>query len=204
MNSVLEMLLYRSSYDAHRDLIRHNLTVLGELHELESPKFVFAHVVSPHPPFLFNADGSSRESTVSRFTMNDGDHLVGNQMKLEDYLEGYREQIQYVNARLREVVISLRKHDPDAIIILQGDHGPGSMLDWKSAKRSNLTERLGILNAYYLPDGGAEFLYDTITPINTFRLILTHYFGMKVKLLADKSYYSSWNRPYDMVRLPEQ
>jgi hypothetical protein len=43
-----------------------------------------------------------------------------------------------------------------------------------------------IMNAYYLPDGGSELLYDSISPVNSFRVILNRYFGMNMDLLDDR------------------
>ena len=46
-----------------------------------------------------------------------------------------------------------------------------------------------------------EFPYDTITPVNTFRVILNHYFDQRLELLPDESYYSFWDLPYEFVRV---
>jgi len=51
--------------------------------------------------------------------------------------------------------------------------------------------RTRILNAYLLPGNGASRLYDSISPVNTFRVILNHYFGTAYPLLADRTFYSS-------------
>ena len=51
-------------------------------------------------------------------------------------------------------------------------------------------DRVKILNAYYLPDGGNKALYPTITPVNTFRVIFNTYFGGNYELLPDVSRYS--------------
>ena len=50
-------------------------------------------------------------------------------------------------------------------------------------------QKMSILNAYHLPDGGDQLLYDTITPVNTFRLILNHYLNGDYDLLEDISWY---------------
>jgi hypothetical protein len=65
------------------------------------------------------------------------------------------------------------------VFILQGDHSYNVRGE----------KRLQILNAYYLPDGGSELVYSTFTPVNTFRLILSYYFGEDLPFLPDKSYY---------------
>ena len=53
-----------------------------------------------------------------------------------------------------------------------------------------------ILNAFYLPKNDSSFLYDSITPVNTFRLIFNRYFNMKYESQEDKSYFTRYAMPY--------
>jgi hypothetical protein len=57
-------------------------------------------------------------------------------------------------------------------------------------------EGMRILNAYYLPLKDCDLVYDSITPVNTFRVIFNCYFGTNYKLLEDKSYNSFDFSPY--------
>jgi len=59
------------------------------------------------------------------------------------------------------------------------------------------------LNAYYLPDDGDGLLYESITPVNTFRLIFSSYFNSRYDLLEDNSYFSTYERPYQFVDVTE-
>jgi hypothetical protein len=71
---------------------------------IPSPKFVFAHIVSPHPPFIFSPDGE--------FVVTDATD------------PGYPNQIQYLNKRLVPMVQNIIKQSATPpIIILQADHG---------------------------------------------------------------------------------
>ena len=56
-------------------------------------------------------------------------------------------------------------------------------------------ERMAILNACHFP-GDTAFLYDSITPVNTFRLVFNRLFGTNYPLLPDKSYFSTMAHPY--------
>lgn len=56
-----------------------------------------------------------------------------------------------------------------------------------------------ILNAYYLPEG--EGLYPSISPVNSFRLVFNTYFQADYSLLDDRSYFSSYNTPYDFQEI---
>jgi hypothetical protein len=76
-------------------------------------------------------------------------------------------------------------------VILQGDHGP---LDHPEKDiKTRFRNRTRILNAYLLPAGGAARLYDSISPVNTFRVILNHFFGTDYPLLEDRTFYSDPN-----------
>jgi hypothetical protein len=58
---------------------------------------------------------------------------------------------------------------------------------------------MAILNAYYLPLGGDELLYENISPVNTFRVIFNYYFDEELDLLIDESYFSSYSLPYEFI-----
>jgi hypothetical protein len=69
-------------------------------------------------------------------------------------------------------------------------------LNWSSLDSTDVGERLPILYAVYTPPGDTLPLYRSITPVNTFRVLLDHYFGTNLGLLDDREYYTTWNRPY--------
>ena len=62
--------------------------------------------------------------------------------------------------------------------------------NWDNKNDESITERMSIFNAYYLPDQNTGLIYDSITPVNSFRLILNAYFNANYELLEDKSYFS--------------
>ncbi|HLE51323.1 MAG TPA: sulfatase-like hydrolase/transferase [Anaerolineales bacterium] len=158
--------------DNPRALHRENVLFILEaipktMAEVPGPKFVYAHVVSPHPPFVFTADGTPLDNSPT------------------DELLAYGDQIAYVNTRLLEIVDRLiAESDVPPIIIIQGDHG--ATIDY-AGLRIDEAERLGILNAYYLPGGPEPELSASLSPVNTFRLIFDRYFNGHYGLLKDKS-----------------
>jgi len=124
----------------------------------------------------------------------------------DEFIEGYRNQLAFVNKRLQiaiDEILLQSSHPP--IIIVQADHGPDARLDfgWK-IQNTYLPERMSILNAYYFPDQDYEALYEDITPVNTFRIIFNNYFGTDYELLGDKSYFSRWNSPYLFVDVTDE
>ncbi|MEJ2562143.1 MAG: hypothetical protein P8Z42_05575, partial [Anaerolineales bacterium] len=88
----------------------------------------------------------------------------------------------------------LSKPGTPPVIILQADHGPRSLLDWKSPSPQAIHETFSILNAYCFPGKSTDTLYPGISPVNSFRILFNLYFGMDYSLLPDESYYSYyWN-----------
>lgn len=166
---------------------------IGALREIVSdpePTFTFAHFLLPHPPYIFRADGS--------FVPSDPDRPV----------EGaYVDQLKYTNKVIQQVVTALQAGPGAApIIVIQSDEGPhppavdgGEILklSWARASDVELGRKLRILNAYYLPGDPTTKPYPTITPVNTFRVILNDYFGASLPLLPDRTYvFTDYDHPY--------
>jgi hypothetical protein len=174
---------------------------LAEVPTLPGKYFVFAHVIVPHPPFVFNPDGSFKNDPFP-FSIGDGTDFPGT---TREYINGYRDQVEYVDTEMEKLISELlSRSTPAPIIIIQGDHGPGAFLDWNSVENTNLNERMSILNAYYFPGGHSGSLYASITPVNSFRVLFNEYFGMAYPLLADRSYFSTWKKPFDYIDVTDK
>ncbi len=188
-------------YSYHYAQTQYIFNMLGDIPDLPGNYFVYAHVMAPHPPFVFGDQGRFVHADYP-FSLADGSTFPGT---LDDYISGYRDNVAYVDAVLeREISRILANSDPAPIIILQGDHGPGAYLDWKSANKTNLDERLSILNAYYFPGNHTARLYPGITPVNSFRVLFNEYFGMNFPLLPDKSYFSTWTKPFSLIDVTDR
>jgi hypothetical protein len=151
---------------------------IGEISKLKGPKFVFAHVLVPHAPYVLDRAGHyvSLEETAKR-TLH----------------RNYVEQVMWVNTQIRHLVDNLlagpKKDRP--VILIQTDEGPfeGEPTKWSRSPRLNvLWRKFLILNAMYLPGAKNLRLSPTITPVNTFRVIFDLYFGTKLGLLPDENY----------------
>ena len=184
-------------HEAHRRRVLYTLDKLANIDEVDPPYIVLAHIISPHPPFVFEKDGTPARDSLP-FSFSDGSHYFEKGGNAEDYIRGYRNQVQFVTERLQTTIdnILLREADNPPVIIVQGDHGSGRYLNWKSEELTWHRERFSILNAYYLPRIDNPPLYPTITPVNTFRIIFNSYFGLDFKPCPDQSFFSTWNFPY--------
>ncbi|HLE15276.1 MAG TPA: sulfatase-like hydrolase/transferase [Anaerolineales bacterium] len=184
----LNLMNQGQGYQAHRERVTFTFEQLGNLASKPGPKFVFAHILSPHPPFVFDAQGQPIEPPRG-YSIGDGDDFRGS---WEEYRLGFAGQVQFVDRMLAQTIDKiLAESESPPVIILQGDHGPGGKLDWDSPSTTCLAERTSILNAYYLPGDGSELLYPEISPVNSFRVILDEYFNAGLDLLPDKTYFTS-------------
>lgn len=183
------------SFDSHRAKILGNLESLGAVASEEGPKFVVTHILGLHPPFIFDRNGNY--VPVGGYSLADGDSYGGT---YEQYLTGYPEQGTYINTLLLETIDQILDESANPpIIILQGDHGPGLHLKWGDSEQECIQERMSIMNAYYFPDQDYEALYDAISPVNSYRVVLKQYLGMDIEKIPDKSYFATWPRPYDFI-----
>jgi hypothetical protein len=177
---------------------------IPDITEYNSSTFLYAHFLLPHPPFIFGKDGEA-VAPKGLVIEKDGSHYFKKNPSKEEYRRKFKNQLMFVNKKAIEMIdeILTRSIKPP-IIILQSDHGPGSMLDWEDPEKTNMKERLSILNAYYLPGEAKKLLYDSITPVNTFRVIFNYLFDTDFEKLDDKSYFATWDLPYKFIDVTEE
>lgn len=180
--------------EQQRRLIRFTLSHLAAAGRGRQPAFVFAHLMCPHPPFVFDRRGG-RPPYSGLLSTNDVDDLGGN-MPRQQWAEQYREQLVYLNTLVLSAVDRIIEADPGAVIILQGDHGPRRGTDWREAANTDTQELFAILNALRLPGRRPAALRPTLSPVNNLRLVLGEYLGLPLPQLPDRSHYSTWRRPY--------
>ena len=174
-------------FDLLREIIRAAFDNLQTVPDLQGPKLVFAHIVAPHSPYLFDAQGNALDPS-GPFTLAEDPALSG----LPETVQKYRGQAMFVSAKVQEVVdLILERSVNPPVIIIQGDHGASVGESFRSIDGPGVPQRAAILNAYYLPFGCDRYLYPTITPVNTFRVVFNCYFSASYPLLEDITYHSS-------------
>ncbi len=188
------------SYDLHRRYTLFALEKLNEVRALPGPKFVFTHIVGPHPPFVLDEDGNPIQPYWP-YNMRDSTFLGTK----AEYASGYTSEARYLNGRMEQVIeMILSTSDRPPIIIIQGDHGPANYFDQDHLDTSCLRERYSILNAYFFPDQNYAALYPSISPVNSFRVVFNQYFGTELPLLEDKNFYSTWYQPFDFTEVTDK
>ncbi len=184
-----------------REHTRYALDKLDEIPALPGPKFVFAHLLLPHDPYVFDTDGSFMDR---------------DQVARQGQVDSYRRQLSYANDRMLQMVDRiLAQSGPDAVIMLQADEGPFPAryradewgFDWHDARDDELEEKFGILYAMRVPDADldAAGFHDAITPVNTFRIIFNARFGTDLPLLPDRTWaHTDLSHFYDFFEITDR
>lgn len=128
------------------------------------PRFIFLHNTIPHSPYILKRDGALRIPEE-----ND----PSNQ-------HAYLEQLIATNMYIKKTVTGIRKMNPEAIVILVGDHGFRFF-----PEAIDIKEAFGILHAVYFPQNEYPVSSDSMTSVNIFRVVLNTYFNQEIQLLPD-------------------
>lgn len=178
---------------SHYDWEKYKIEKLKEITDDSSgPKFVFAHILVPHNPYVFNTDGSASPYTE-----------VSNRGK--PIKQKYTDQVQYINGQMKELINTIKqKSENQAVIIIQADEGPypsqfkispeGTMEASEEPCREeaiskwtaeDIKLKWGILAAYYLPEVKSEDLSAGGNSVNIFRLVFNTYFNYGLPYLPN-------------------
>ena len=136
------------------------------------PTFLYAHLYMPHFPYFFDSSGRA-VATDSLYN----DSLITDKSRFSGY-------IAYTNKMVSRLLDTLFNNGAGKnIIIIQSDHG---IADFDFSRKEDAFKNY---IAVYFPDRNYALLHDSISNVNTFRIILNNYFNMKVPLLKDSSIY---------------
>ena len=146
------------------------------------PVFLFAHILSPHPPQRFNA----RCGLLERVEFD----LAG-----DDYsavAAGYLNDLRCLNAQILETVDAILEADKsNPVIVLQSDHG----FRGKGISPLNSDPRVprelvayANLHAMRVPESCDRTSGEKFSPVNTFRVILSCIDGEVRELLPNRHF----------------
>lgn len=143
-------------------------------------KYVFAHFLVPHPPFVLNADGSCRSLEEARRASR---------------RDNYVAQIQFANREVLMLVDAILAGPRPAVIVIHGDEGPWPEphfhnehglgtdavdVDWNRVSDAKLREKMSILLAARSPDGPPKQMPQS--PLQIYSAILNEHFSSRAPL----------------------
>jgi len=176
------MLAYQVPSQIYLSNLQGQLQRLAEVRQDDQPCFTFAHVMLPHPPFVYCAEGLVPEK----------DYLYPpNELYDSKVMKAYVSQIDYLNARLLEMVDSVCAGKAKPIVIIQADHGGGILGKPDEPSTEQVAERLAIFSAIHAPESITRELSSSITPVNHFRILFRELLGAPLENLPDRSFFYS-------------
>lgn len=172
---------------------------------LETPYFYYQHMIAPHPPFTLTADGKAR--AVSRTMLADGSHFGTQNLAIRQlYIDGYREKATFIESALLKQLASIPENEP-IIVIIHGDHGPGSHFDHDSYDNTCIRERMTTFLAVYsnIPDVQNEFALQASSEFNLtniYRIVFSALSEAEIPSLPNLNTFINWYAPSEKTEIP--
>jgi hypothetical protein len=143
----------------------------------DSPKFIYAHLYLPHPPFFYDENGKS----------NDLKYVITESSQKNKNL--FLSYLKYTNKVILKITDNiLDATNKKALIIIQSDHG---FRDFDGGP-DNPHLFFKNYSAFYFSDKNYSTIYDSISNINTFPVVLNKYFNTKFHLLQDTTVFLAY------------
>lgn len=139
--------------------------------ETSKPRFVMGHFLLPHSPYIFDSAGNSIE-------------WKNHPASITDSL--YFEQVKYANTLIRKITEqAIAPSARKKVVIIMGDHGLRDN-HLEPGKRTREKQFMN-LTAIYFDDKNYSQLYDSISPVNIFRVVFNKQFGSHMPMLPDST-----------------
>lgn len=194
----------------HRRCVRYGFSRLPELLRSETPTLAFCHILTPHAPFLFNADGTATDEFLGLSSQGtpfaEGSELHDNDPERQAlYREACRRQAAFALRRALEASReALQSAARPAILLVTGDHGPGCWHDHTKPDRTLHRERFAIFHALHMPAGRRFALPERTTPIGTLRRAMNAGFGLDLPEAEVRMTYVPIGRPFAATDVTER
>ena len=161
----------------------------GQLRSLQRPFFMMLHFAGIHDG-IYNADCS--KGTLRGPVLYDSTSV-----------SRYTASVNCTNRQVLDLVARIVAQDPDAIILLTGDHGPYVKppgipvqpeqevrpFTWGANTPEDYRNLFGTMTALKVPASCNSLVSDHHYAVNNFRIVFSCLGNTEIKLLADRAYY---------------
>ena len=141
------------------------------------PHFVYGHLMTTHEPHMFDSTGKIMSEKMSANTL---------------WIHSYPSQIAPSNEMMKDLVDFIQSHNKrNTIIVVEGDHGfrgfrQGSR--WLTNTPDSLKKCFfPNFDAIYFPGENYSSLYESMSPVNLFRILFNQYLNQDFPLLKDST-----------------
>ena len=123
----------------------------------------------------------------------------------ENKINYYLDSTKCVNLQAESLIEKIEKNDPNAIVILQSDHGHSFITDVNPDPRTwtkeQISSRTSILWAIKTPERCKRNAYDKITSVNSMRLVLACITFEEPDFIEDVSYIHNLRTQKDFLKI---
>lgn len=177
----INLWLFENYRDHYRDPLENALGVLLKSADYtgNGPTLTVSYIQCPHAPFVLRLDGQPNP--------------VEDQWNWKKENQ-YPEQLQCLNKILLETIDNIQREDPEAVILLQSDHGarvPLHMVEQFGGPRFDAEQETPVMQSTlccaYIPGQKIDIAGDTC--INATRKVLNVAFGTELALVPAKEGY---------------
>jgi hypothetical protein len=177
--------------DQHRERIAATLARLPDLAAESSirPRFIFAHLMTPHPPLEFALGGPDPDGWPcfpAHCSMWDGGQIYG-----DGAIAPIRDQVAAVNSMVINTARGILGASPrPPVILFFSDHG----------QRLDFNDPDEMLRSFFIAStpGHPALFPDDVTPVNVIPRLLNEYAGAELPMATEESYW------VDLYRLNEK
>jgi hypothetical protein len=172
--------------------------VLDRLEDLdvEEPFFLFAHVLAPHHPYMYDTDCELRGRAVSKYSVS-----------LDEERDLYANEVRCVNEDVLATVDRIVEDDPEAIVLLLSDHGSELLTDWDADLEDwtdeAVRERFAVQNNLRLPEACAEGVADDTPLVADFEIVFACLEGRDPEPSGYRGFLWKFHTEY-LAELPEE
>ncbi len=146
------------------------------------PYLLLAHVWQPHEPLEYDAECGLRDPLLIQPTR-----------------ETYADELRCLNGELLDVIARIRTLDPDAVIVLQGDHGMAFGVDldatYDDLETEDLEQRFAVLDARMVPGGCDPPPRGPSFTVNTYPWLFACLRGEELQPVEPRAFW--WNYDFD-------
>jgi hypothetical protein len=153
--------------DYYNNELLYDRTLRQTVVSYSKPKFVYTHLLMPHFPYYFNANGDLNGMDKISPENMDNEHL-------------YLEYLQYANGKILTLLNKIIREDKNSIILLLSDHG------YRYAGDGNLI--FSNLSAIYDNQLRIKDYAASVTNVKVFRVLFNNLFQTQLQLLPNKSF----------------
>jgi hypothetical protein len=110
-----------SVLESRREQVLEALDAAEQVAQDPRTTFLFAHLMNPHPPFIFDRDGDLPPISCSACAFRI--HIEESGMTANEFRGALTDQVDYLNHLVLDTLDATLAASPDAIVVVFSDHG---------------------------------------------------------------------------------